>query len=374
MARSKVTDKTAKWASRRRAALARATAAATVEAMLVTSPHDVGYLTGFTGADSSVMFGRGWAQLVTDGRYAEQAGRECGDIDIHVRSGSMARAVAETLTGRKVRRLGVQAEHVTLRMADALKAAIGGRKLRPISDLTGPLRGIKDADELRAIRKAVTAAQRAFKELISGGRRRFVGRSEREVACELDHLMRRFGASAPSFETTVAAGSHSSLPHHRPGATRIRRNQAVLIDWGAVVDGYCSDLTRVVFTGRIPPELIKVYEVVLCAQKAGIAAVSSGVSSRTADGAARKVIERAGYGRQFLHSLGHGIGREVHEGPALSGSVKGRLRKNMVVTVEPGIYLPGIGGIRIEDDVLVTSHGSRRLSSLPRNVEAMVLR
>ena len=156
--------------------------------------------------------------------------------------------------------------------------------------------------------------------------------------------------------------------------TKIRPNQTVLIDFGAMVDGYCSDLTRVVFTGRIPPKLEEIYEVVLCAQKAGISAARCGVKCKSVDTAARKVIDKAGYGKQFLHSLGHGIGRAVHESPVLGPKIDRTLKKGMVVTVEPGIYIPQLGGIRIEDDVLITSKGPVRLSSLPRNLEAMRLK
>ncbi|MHC4717387.1 MAG: M24 family metallopeptidase, partial [Planctomycetota bacterium] len=177
-----------------------------------------------------------------------------------------------------------------------------------------------------------------------------------------------------SFETIVAAGAHAALPHYRPGRTRIRADQAVLIDWGAVVKGYCSDLTRVVFTGRIRGPIANVYEIVLRAQAAGIAAVSPRATCGSADAAARAVIDRAGYSKAFGHGLGHGVGLRVHEGPRLGRGVDRKLRPGMVVTVEPGIYLPGVGGVRIEDDVLVVPGGRRRLSSLARDIRAMMLR
>jgi Xaa-Pro aminopeptidase len=251
---------------------------------------------------------------------------------------------------------------------------MGNRRIRPICELTGPLRAVKGDDELRAIRKAIRLAQRAFSELIAPGARALLGRSERDVAGELDYRMQQLGAAGAAFETIVAAGAGSSNPHYSPSAARIRPGQAVLFDWGALVDGYCSDLTRVVFTGRIPRAFADVYRVVLRAQAAGIAAIRPGVACRSVDAAARKVIEAAGYGRQFLHSFGHGVGREVHEQPVLAQGATGRLRKGMVVTAEPGVYLPGVGGIRIEDDVLVTRDGRRRLSSLPRDPAAMTLR
>jgi Xaa-Pro aminopeptidase len=360
-------------ASRRRAALRRA-AARKAQALLVSRPVDVRYLSGFTGEDSFLLAGRRWAVLITDGRFDEQAPRECPGIEIHVRKGSMSEAIKDALKGRTVRTLGVQGTHLTAAAMEDLARAAPSRRLKPLRDLVAPLRMVKDDSEVRAVRRAVRVAERAFGELIVRGIRAFVGRSEREVAAELEYRMRLAGAEAPAFETVVAAGAHGSFPHYRPGATRIRRGQAVLIDWGARLAGYCSDLTRVLFTGRIPPKLGAVYEVVRRAQAAGIAAVRAGVACKTPDAAARRVIDDAGYGRRFVHGLGHGLGLEVHEPPALAARSRARLHAGMVVTVEPGIYLPGAGGVRIEDDILVTTDGRRRLSSLSTDIRAMVLR
>jgi len=372
MTESTTTAKADPQSLRRRSALRRAEKDARIDAYLITRPEDVGYFTGFTGEDSYAAFGRGWACLITDGRYAEQARAECSPIQVNVRSGPMAAAVAEALRGRRVRRVGIQGDHVTIHVMDSLSKALGRRKILPLGDIPGALRATKDDREIRAIVKAIRVAERAFRGLIAHGPAGLIGRTEREVAAELDYRMRRGGASGPAFETIVAAGANASRPHYRPGTSRIRRDQAVLIDWGATVDGYVSDLTRVVFTGRIPPRLREVYEVVVRAQAAGIAAVRPGAACKTPDAAARKVIEAAGFGEQFVHGLGHGIGRVVHESPALGRQAGTRLRKGMVVTVEPGIYLPGVGGIRIEDDILVGSSG-RRLSKLGRGAAAMTL-
>jgi Xaa-Pro aminopeptidase len=219
----------------------------------------------------------------------------------------------------------------------------------------------------------VRIAQRAFCGLIGRGAAGLVGRRERDVAAELDYLMRQEGADGPSFDTIVAAGANAALPHHRAGGTRIRRDAVLLIDWGARVDGYCSDLTRTLAIGRIPPKLATAYELVRRAQRAGLRAVRPRVKSETVDAAAREIIEKAGFGRQFLHGLGHGLGREVHERPGVGRTADERLRAGMLITIEPGIYLPRLGGIRIEDDVLVTPDGRRRLSSLPRGLESMTL-
>jgi Xaa-Pro aminopeptidase len=373
MVRQSDTSRARRLAGRRRAVLRQAGCRGETAALLVSRPVDVSYLSGFTGDDSALLLGRGWSVLVTDGRYDEQAADECPGVELHVRRQGLPAAVAEALGGRNVRRLAVQADHLTLRWRCHLERHLGSRKLTGVDDVTGPLRAVKDDAEVRAIRRACRIAEEAFRQVTAGGAKALVGRSERDIAAELDYRMRLAGAEASSFETIVAAGANGSRPHHRPGERRVGKAEAVLIDWGARVAGYCSDLTRVVFTGRIPPKLVEVYEVVRRAADAAVARVRPGVACKTPDRAARDVIEDAGYGRQFVHGLGHGIGREVHEQPTLARRNGQRLRKGMVTTVEPGIYLPGVGGVRIEDDVLVTAGGRRRLSSLPTDLDAAVL-
>jgi len=345
-----------------------------VDAVLLTDPLNVRHVSGFTGEDSFLLVGRRWVRLLTDGRFAEQARVECPRVRAVVREGRMTEAIASCLEGRGVRRLGVEGRHVTVALHSALEAALPKVRLKVLGGEVDALREVKDPPELRAIRKAVRVAEEAFLALVGGGARRLVGRTENEVAAELEFEMRRRGSQRAAFETIVAAGAHSALPHHRPGPTRIRRGDLVLLDWGAVVDGYCSDLTRVVFTGRIPPQISEIYEIVLRAQAAGRAAIRPGRTCAEADAAAREVIQRCGYGRGFAHGLGHGLGLGVHESPRLGRGSRQRLRAGMVLTVEPGIYLPGIGGVRIEDDVVVTGRGSRRLSRLPREPDAMMLR
>lgn len=362
------------YARRRRSALRCAGRGGKVDALLITRPQDVSYLSGFAGEDSVLLVGTSWTVLVTDSRYAEQAQAECGGIEIALRTGPMAEAVATALAGRGVRTLAGQADHLTLAQHRSYSAALGRYKLVAAGDPVADLRTVKDAAEVQAIIRAVRTAERAFRELLAQGAKAFVGRRERDVAAELDYRMRLAGASGPSFETIVAAGAHGSLPHYRPGPWRIRQGQPVLIDWGAKVDGYCSDLTRVVFIGRIPPQIGRIYELVLAAQKAGLAAVRSGAICRAVDVAARRVIAAGGHGEQFGHGLGHGVGREIHEAPALSPRSDGRLKRGMVVTVEPGVYLPGVGGVRIEDDVLVEADRGTVLTRLPKQMQAMVLK
>ena len=361
-------------ARRLRRAFGKAARAARADAFLVTKPEDVRYLTGFTGEDSYLLAHRRGGVLLTDGRFDEQAHAECPGVEVFIRQGGMSEAVAKEARRLRLRRLGVQGGHTTLFLKDALAKTGAFRKIVPVADVVGELRIVKDEREIATIVRAVRIAERGFQQLLALGRRWWIGRTERELAAELDHRMRLAGAAGPSFETIVAVGPHASLPHYRPGGTRVGNDCLVLIDWGARVAGYCSDLTRVVRVGRIPPRLVEVYRAVERAQAAGLAALRGGIRAASADRAARRAIESAGYGKQFVHGLGHGVGLEIHEAPSLGRLSKARLRSGMVVTVEPGIYLPGVGGVRIEDDAVVTSAGSRRLSRLPRDLESMTVR
>jgi Xaa-Pro aminopeptidase len=334
----------------------------------------VGYLSGFTGEDSYLLVHRRGGVLLTDGRFGEQVLRECPGLEAVIRMGGMSEAMAQAARARRLRRLGVQGGHMTIALREALDKTAAFQRIEPVGEVVGDLRLVKGPSEIAVIRKAVRVAESAFRQLLALGRRGWVGRSERDLAAELDYRMRRSGAEGSSFETIVAVGPHASLPHFRPGSTRVRPNCLVLLDWGARVGGYCSDLTRVVQVGRIPPELAKVYGVVLRAQEAGVAACRAGAAAASVDRAARKVVEAAGYAKQFVHGLGHGIGLAIHEPPSVSGQANLRLRSGMVLTVEPGIYLPGMGGVRIEDDVVVVPGGCRRLSRLPRDRRSMTLR
>jgi Xaa-Pro aminopeptidase len=360
-------------AQRRRDAVKAMRKEAKADAFLISRPEDVSWLTGFTGEDSLALVAAKWAVLVTDSRYSEQALEECEGMDVLVRTRNMLPEITDQLAGREANTLGIQSMHLTARTYQMLANEIGRKNVASISDVIRKLRAVKDRSEVRSVERSIAVAQDAMTALLEQGKSAFVGRTERDVAAELDYRMRRGGASGSAFETIVAAGENGSRPHYRPGARTIERDEAVLIDWGALVGGYCSDLTRVVFTGTIRPELAEIYRVVLRAQKAAIAAIKAGLACKTIDAAARDVIADAGYGEAFGHGLGHGIGREIHERPHVAGSIKDRLRSGMIHTVEPGVYLPGIGGVRIEDDVLVTAKGKRVLSSLPKDIEAMKL-
>jgi len=338
------------------------------------NPVDVGYLSGFTGDDSFLMIGKSWTVLLTDGRYSQQAEGECGGVEIIARNCSMGKAFGKMLKGRGIRKIAVQASHMTLGLRKLLDTEIGKRKLVEIPPVVPSLRIIKDVDEIASIRKSVKIAEKAFRKLTSRGLSYWIGKTERRLAADLEHLMRLAGGDKPAFDTIVAVGSNAALPHYRPGDRKVKRGDHILIDWGAALNGYCSDLTRVVFAGKIPPLMESVYAIVLSAQMEAIDAIRPGKRCCQIDGVARKIIDAAGYGSNFLHSLGHGLGRDVHEAPALASSIKAPLRAGMVVTVEPGIYLPGEGGIRIEDDILVTAGGREKLSSLSRRAVDMILK
>jgi Xaa-Pro aminopeptidase len=339
--------------------------------ILVTSPVDVGYLSGFAGDDSWLLAGAGKSCLVTDFRYEEQAERECPQVKLVVRQGSMIDALAKEVRRRGLKRLAFDPETVTVGLRSRLEKGLKGVRLTAVPQVVALLRIAKDEAEQEAIRCAVAVAEEAFREF----RKRIrLGMTEQRLAAELDHQMRLAGAEAPAFPTIIAIDASASMPHARPGGRKLKNGSVLLIDFGARVAGYVCDLTRVLMAGRIPPRVGRVYEIVREAQAAGIAAVRPGATFMDVDAATRNVIKAAGYGDVFQHGTGHGIGREIHEAPALSPrDSRGRLRPGMVITIEPGIYLRGRFGIRIEDDVLVTSTGHEVLSGIEKRLDRMVL-
>lgn len=346
-------------------------------AMLVTRPEDVHYLSGFGGEDSWLIVARGdrggpgrRAQriLVTDGRFIEEAARSCPDCQVRRRQGPIVAEAAEALKSLRLA-TGFQAGSLSVEAFDALAAVVKGRvRLIRTSGLVEALRVVKDAGEVERIRRAITVAEKAFTSALSGLRR---GASEMAFAAALEYEMRLAGAWQPAFPTIVAAEPDSSLPHARPGEASLYGSDTFLVDWGARVGGYNSDLTRVVARGRMSPRISRIWDVVRAAHAAAIKAVRPGARAAAIDGIARKVITEAGYGEFFGHGLGHGVGLEVHEGPSLSSRSKARLKPGMVVTIEPGIYLPGEGGVRLEDMVLVTRDGAEVLTRVNRDPAAL---
>lgn len=339
-------------------------------AILLSDPADIRYCTGFDGEDSIAVVTARTVRLVTDSRFTEQARQQCPWVGLVEHKGGLSQAIAGILGQSRCTRAGFQADHLTYEQYRRLNKAVGRVRLVAVGTTGELFRQVKDNKEVTSLKKAVDIAQRAFRRL-----RRYIepGRTESELAARLDHFMRLYGASGSSFPTICAAGANSALPHAVPGSSEIRQGRAVLFDWGAVVDGYRSDLTRTLFVGRIPPRLRRVYSVVLEAQQRAIEAIRPGVQCDHVDAIAREVIGKAGFGKQFGHGLGHGIGLHIHEYPVLSGRCSTVLEEGMVVTVEPGVYIPGTGGVRIEDDVLVTASGSEVLSTLPKDIDRAVV-
>lgn len=287
---------------------------------------------------------------------------ECPGIELAIRDTgkTMLDTIDAVLAGRKSGSLGIEARLMSVALRDQIAGKLAQIELVPTDGLVEQLRLIKDKDEVATIRRAAKVAERAFEALRATIRPE---QTEKEVADDLEHQMRLMGAKGASFPPIVAVGPRAALPHARPGSGRLGESPLLLVDWGADLGGYKSDLTRVLTTGKISPKLERVYRVVLMAQEQGIAAVRPGATAHEVDAAARAVIEKAGFGKYFGHGLGHGIGLDIHEAPRLGVNQSLALEPGMVVTIEPGIYLPDVGGVRIEDDVLVTKSGHELLTS-----------
>lgn len=350
--------------------LRQALAGAGCDAVVVTTRANVRYLTGFTGSAGTLLVGPDDALLVTDGRYDTQAGEQvaAAGVDVRIEIGNLkAQALALAGAGQAFGRVGLEAANVTwAEQRDFAAEVFPQAELVATMSLVEALRRVKDDGELHRMRAAAAIADAALAEirlLLAGGP------TEAEVALALDHAMRQLGASGPSFETIVAAGPNGAKPHHRPGARPIGRGELVVVDFGAVVDGYCSDCTRTFCVGDPgTDELARVVDVVAASQRAGVAAVSAGVEAGSVDQACRDLIAKAGWAEAFVHGTGHGVGLDIHEWPRVGPGSGETLPEGSVVTVEPGVYLPGVGGARIEDTVVVESGGCRALTEAPKEL------
>ena len=344
------------------------------DALLICNPVDIRYLTGFVGDDSWVLLPLSPRSrkiyILSDFRFEEQIEREAPHATAIMRRKGLVEELARLADRAKVKRIGLQPDHVTLSLRKKLVKPFGAGRLVEVQDDLLNQRAVKQEGEVDAIREALRIQQQAYHETLA-----FLkpGMTEAEVAAYLEYRMRALGADGRSFPTIVAADANAALPHAIPGSAKIRKGGIVLIDWGAKWGGYCSDLTRVVAIGKMPAKMRDIYQIVLEAQLAAIDAIRPGAMFKDIDAVARRIISKAGYGRQFGHSLGHGIGLEIHEQPTLSQRSEGPLQPGQVVTVEPGIYLPGQGGVRIEDDVLVTRDGATVLSDLPKTLESAII-
>lgn len=343
--------------------------------LLVTNPLDVGYLTGFLGGDSYLLVGGRKPLILSDRRYEEELEdvRSLCDIFIRGNQGLLEAVGTELAAAGGGSWLGIQAEYLTLSAHRQLAAKCKGVKLLELSGILGKLRIIKDESEVQLLRGANRIGEQALEATLPQIDRhlsRHGAISEAEIAGILEHEMKTRGSSAPSFETIVAAGAMGSRPHYRPGTNKLKRGMPLLIDWGATNRGYHGDMTRCFAFGKWPAKLAEVYKVVLEAHQLAAAALAPGKTGRQIDSIARDHIAKAGYGAQFAHSLGHGIGLNIHEAPRLAQAGEPDvLKPGHVVTVEPGVYLPGVGGIRIEDNYHITTRGAECLCSLPKSLE-----
>lgn len=353
---------------RRRGRLRRKLKSLNVDAMLITNFINVTYLTGFTGDSSYLLLDKAGQCLLSDSRYDVQIGDECPDIDVVSRRAPtpMTDILAKVVKSRKVGTMGIEADSLTLATSNELSSALAGIEFAATSGVVGELRQIKDRSEVDAIRNSLRIAERAFAVIRASLRGE---QTEREIAFNLEHQIRLFGGDGCSFEPIVAAGHRAALPHAHPQERIIGDDDLLLIDWGALSQGYMSDLTRVLVTGKISPKLERIYGVVLNAQRSAIERIRPGVTLGEVDNAARSIIQKAGFGPKFGHGLGHGFGLEIHENPRMAPDQPQELKAGMVVTVEPGIYLPNWGGVRIEDDILVTKNGHQVLSDVPKELD-----
>jgi len=335
-----------------------------LDALLVTNLVNVRWLTGFNGSNAAVVLGAAHMRFITDFRYLTQSAEQLEP--------EWGREIATDLLKRAVEglprvplKLGFDDGHLTVRQHAQLAKLVVEREVELVAagGIVEALRAVKDDAEIALIRAAARLADEAFEEVVGAG---IVGRTEREVALDLEIAMRRRGAEGVSFAPIVAAAEHGARPHAVPRDVPIPENTLVVIDWGAQLDGYASDCTRTVATGPLDPRDEAVYETVLVAQEAALRAVRAGPTGKAVDAVARAIIDGAGHAEHFGHGLGHGVGMEVHEGPRLGKTGDDPLAAGNIVTVEPGIYVPGAVGVRIEDLVAVTADGCEVLNGLPK--------
>jgi Xaa-Pro aminopeptidase len=343
-----------------------------VEALLVTDFTNVTYLTGFTGDDSYLLMREDGETLLSDPRYTTQLGEQCPDVDLYIRKPgtSILQATIRVLRSSEISRLGVEADSMTIGLEDKISDKLPHMAIVPTSGLVEKFRQIKDKEEIALTRRAIEHAEKAFGVIRASLRPQM---TEKQIADDLEYQCRLFGAKAAAFPSIIAVGPRAALPHAVPGNNRVEESDFILIDWGANEGLYLSDLTRMIVTGKIPPKFERIYETVLEAQTKAIQAIKPGVVCQDVDAVARRIITKAGYGRRFGHGLGHGVGLLIHEAPRLAIKNQTVLKPGMIVTVEPGIYIPGWCGVRIEDDILVTRNGHEVLTNVPKRLEDIIL-
>jgi Xaa-Pro aminopeptidase len=334
-----------------------------VDGLLVTHLPDVRYLCGFTGSNAALVLAGGRAVLFTDGRYAEQAKAEAVGTKVVIAAKPAVAAACEWMEAAGVRRCGFDAAHTTVAMLESMRKALSGKVRRgmfvAVGSLVARMREVKDSGEVAKMCAAAGVGCDLFEGMLSYLE---PGLTEVEVAATLEYAARLAGAEGMSFDTIVASGERSALPHGRATGAKLPKRGFVTLDFGVILDGYCSDMTRTVHMGKAMPGERDVYDSVLEAQEAAVAAVAPGVTAGEVDEAARSVLRRVKLDKYFSHSTGHGVGLEIHEGPRLAAKQKQVLEQGMVITIEPGVYMPGRFGLRIEDMVLVTARGGEILT------------
>jgi Xaa-Pro aminopeptidase len=356
----------------RRGRLRETVRAAGLDAALVTRLVNVRYLTGFTGSNGALLVGAGGTDvlctdvLCTDGRYRTQARQQAPDLALVIERASAA-ALADRARKEGMRRLGYESHDVTVDLHGTLADSAEGAELVSLGRVVEGMRAVKDDAEIALLRQACEIADRALADLLAAGGVG-AGRTEREIGRDLDGRMLDLGAEAPSFETIVAAGPESAVPHHRPTERVLAAGDLVKLDFGATYRGYHSDMTRTLVLGEPAGWQRALYELVAEAQRVGREALAAGADVVVVDRAARAVVEAAGHGHDFGHGLGHGVGLEIHEAPAVSPSGTGTLADLMAVTVEPGVYLEGRGGVRIEDTLVVRPGGPELLTTTTKEL------
>jgi Xaa-Pro aminopeptidase len=335
-----------------------------IDALLVSSPANVQYLSGYTGSNGLLLVTKAEAHFFTDPRYAIASQQIT--CKVHVEKKALLLAASAIIKRKRLKKIGF--ESAWLRYEDYLKVkeelALGAG-LQPIGRIIEEQRMVKSDSELNLIRRSVATNSEAYSKTI---RRVHAGARESDIAAELDYQMRALGAEKPAFETIVASGIRTALPHAHPTRHRLGENELLLIDMGASQDGYASDMTRVAHTGTPPKRILKLYKAVLEAQLAAVRSVKAGITTGEVDAAARGVLKRHELDHAFMHSTGHGLGLEIHEPPRIARKDKTRLQAGMAITIEPGAYIDGLGGIRIEDTVLVTEHGCEVLTQTPKDL------
>ena len=329
-----------------------------IQALLVTKPENRLYLSGFTGSAGALVLTREQSVLFTDFRYIEQATKQAPQFEVIRHGQDFWASVAAWLNSQGIERLGFESDFLTVEFYDKFKKIAPLLILCPVK--LDELRQVKDEAEQALLIKAVQIADQAFQQILPAIR---VGVTEMEVAVELEYHMRQLGSAKPAFDTIAASGVRGSLPHGLASSRPIEAGDFITLDFGAVYEGYHSDMTRTVCVGKASDKQKELYQIVLAAQLAGVAAIKSGIACNEVDAAARRVIKAAGYGEFFGHGLGHSVGLAIHEEPRFSPTCATVLAENMVLSVEPGIYLPDFGGVRIEDLVVVSDTGCKVLTA-----------